>query len=147
MLRKTWHPCMQPASAVTQGAFFSAASIPLSSVARAFAWCLSVCFCYCAAQTASRCSDIGALVAKHDLTGWQSLVLHLLWEKRKGPASFWAPYIACLPGMEEMTLSHPLLWPQVPMLPHAFRSGVLSYACLFPALDTCSLQQWPLASG
>lgn len=64
-------------------------------------------------QTARQCKDIGPLVKKGNLTPWQAMCLHLLFERACDEASFWHPYIALLPTELELMGTHPLLWSQV----------------------------------
>ncbi|CAI5512549.1 unnamed protein product, partial [Closterium sp. Naga37s-1] len=61
--------------------------------------------------TAMECPVIGPLSRAAQLTGWQTLLLHLLWERAKGQGSFWEDYIAMLPYEQEMSRTHPLMLP------------------------------------
>ncbi|KAG0622727.1 hypothetical protein M758_3G118800 [Ceratodon purpureus] len=63
-------------------------------------------------ETARQCQDIGPLVKKGNLSPWQAMCLHLLYERARGEASFWYPYIAVLPTELELIGTHPMLWPQ-----------------------------------
>ncbi|GJP38849.1 hypothetical protein CLOM_g653 [Closterium sp. NIES-68] len=60
-------------------------------------------------QTAMECPVIGPVSRASKLTGWQTLLLHLLWERAKGEGSFWEAYVAVLPYEHEMAQSHPLM--------------------------------------
>lgn len=71
-------------------------------------------------QTARLCQDVGPLVKKSDLTPWQAMCLHLLYERARGETSFWYPYIAVLPKELELIGIHPMLWSQVRTCPHPF---------------------------
>ncbi|CAI5955911.1 unnamed protein product [Closterium sp. NIES-65] len=57
------------------------------------------------------CPVIGPLSRAAQLTGWQTLLLHLLWERAKGQGSFWEAYIAMLPDEQEMSRTHPIMLP------------------------------------
>lgn len=63
-------------------------------------------------ETARLCQDVGPLVKKSDLTPWQAMCLHLLYERARGETSFWYPYIAVLPKELELIGIHPMLWSQ-----------------------------------
>ncbi|CAI5965186.1 unnamed protein product [Closterium sp. NIES-64] len=80
------------------------------------------------------CPVIGPLSRAAQLTGWQTLLLHLLWERAKGQGSFWEAYIAMLPDEQEMSRTHPLMLPDVSEEGRHMRMHVM-YACCFPSLS------------
>lgn len=66
-----------------------------------------------ALQSARKCDHIGSVVKEGNLSPWQAMCLHLLFERACGEASFWHPYIALLPTELELLGIHPMLWSQV----------------------------------
>eukprot|EP00897_Mesotaenium_endlicherianum_P010221 jgi/Mesen1/9227/ME000595S08640 len=66
--------------------------------------------------TAAACPDIGPLVERAGLSEWQTLCLHLLWERARGVRIFRHPYIDLLPGEAHVAILHPLLWKLFPYL-------------------------------
>jgi len=76
-----------------------------------------------------QCEHIGPLVKKGNLSPWQAMCLHLLFERASGEASFWYPYIALLPTDLELVGTHPMLWPEVRaslhLLPESGHTAVL----------------------
>eukprot|EP00897_Mesotaenium_endlicherianum_P006022 jgi/Mesen1/5448/ME000272S04785 len=80
-------------------------------------------------STAAACPDIGPLVERAGLSEWQTLCLHLLWERARGVRSFWHPYIDLLPSKAHMAILHPLLWKQDQ------RSLLLQGSVLLPKID------------
>jgi hypothetical protein len=52
---------------------------------------------------------VGPLVKKGNLTSWQAMCLHLLYEWACDEASFWYPYIAVLLTELELIGAHPML--------------------------------------
>lgn len=63
-------------------------------------------------ETALACPHVGPLIKRAEMTPWQGMCLHLLFERAKGHKSMWHPYIALLPTELEMVERHPLMWPQ-----------------------------------
>ncbi|EFJ24988.1 hypothetical protein SELMODRAFT_414219 [Selaginella moellendorffii] len=62
-------------------------------------------------KTAERCLLVGPMLRKNDFRPWLTMCAHLLVERSRGKESFWHPYISALPSVEELSISHPLLWP------------------------------------
>eukprot|EP00850_Spirogloea_muscicola_P007666 SM000039S14496 [mRNA] locus=s39:440127:443841:- [translate_table: standard] len=66
-------------------------------------------------ETANACPSIGPAIRQANLSSWQALCFHLLYERSLGNSSFWHPYIDSLPCEEELQHNHPLMWPMIPL--------------------------------
>eukprot|EP00850_Spirogloea_muscicola_P008112 SM000042S15379 [mRNA] locus=s42:599324:603053:- [translate_table: standard] len=62
-------------------------------------------------ETANACPSIGPAIRQANMSPWQALCFHLLYERSLGHGSFWHPYIDALPCEEELQHKHPLMWP------------------------------------